>query len=251
MNKRRVAVITGGGQGIGKAITKRLIEDDYKVVMVDTDEEAGRETLQEYHCLGDIVFIHADISDESAVKAIINETISSFRHLDVLINNAGIFSNKSLAKTSLSEWNRVIGVNLTGAFLCSKYAAPQLVKNKGAIVNIASTRALMSEPDTFAYSASKGGIVALTHSLALSLGPNVRVNSISPGWIDVTEWKKKRSRNATKLSDRDNKQHPTGRVGRPEDIATMAAFLISPDAEFITAANFVVDGGMTRKMIYE
>jgi NAD(P)-dependent dehydrogenase (short-subunit alcohol dehydrogenase family) len=195
--------------------------------------------------------MHADISDEAAVRAVVKETISCFRRLDVLINNAGIMIRKPLAKLSLADWNRVLGINLTGAFLCAKYSAPYLAKSKGSIVNIASTRALMSEPDTLPYSSSKGGLVALTHSLACSLGPEVRVNCISPGWIDVTGWKKKRVRQAAKLSAMDHNQHPAGRVGKPEDIAAMAAYLISPEAGFITGANFVVDGGMTRKMMYE
>jgi NAD(P)-dependent dehydrogenase (short-subunit alcohol dehydrogenase family) len=246
----KVAIVTGGGQGIGKAIVKRLLEDGLRVVIVEMDEEAGRETLQEYYDLGEAVFMHADVSDEAAVKTVIRETVVSFRRLDAVINNAGVFVNKPLSKLGLTEWNRVLGVNLTGAFLCAKYAAPQLAKTGGSIVNIASTRSLMSEPDTEAYSASKGGIVALTHSLALSLAPSVRVNCISPGWIDVSGWKKKRARRVVRLSETDHNQHPAGRVGRPEDIASLAAYLISPEAGFITGANFVVDGGMTRKMLY-
>jgi NAD(P)-dependent dehydrogenase (short-subunit alcohol dehydrogenase family) len=250
MDKGKVAIVTGGGQGIGKAIVKRLLSDGLRVVITEIDEEAGRETLEEYHGLGECIFMNADISDEAAVKAVVRETVASFRRVDVLINNAGIFINKPLAKMSLAEWNRVLGINLTGTFLCAKYSAPHLAKTKGSIVNIASTRALMSEPDTAAYSASKGGVVAITHSLALSLGPDVRVNCISPGWIDVSDWKKRRSRRAAKLSEMDHRQHPAGRVGRPEDVAALAAYLISPEAGFITGANFVVDGGMTRKMIY-
>jgi NAD(P)-dependent dehydrogenase (short-subunit alcohol dehydrogenase family) len=250
MHKGRVAIVTGGGQGIGKAIVKKLLGDGLRVVIAEMDEEAGRETLGEYHGRGECVFMHADISDEAEVKAVIRETVTSFRRLDALINNAGIFINKPLAKVSLAQWNRVLAINLTGAFLCSKYAALHLAKTRGSIVNIASTRALMSEPDTEAYSASKGGVVALTHSLALSLGPDVRVNCISPGWIEVSGWKMRRTRSAAKLSQMDHKQHPAGRVGRPEDIASLTAYLISPEAGFITGANFIVDGGMTRKMIY-
>jgi NAD(P)-dependent dehydrogenase (short-subunit alcohol dehydrogenase family) len=250
MDKGKVAIVTGGGQGIDKAIVKRLLEDGLRVVIAEMDEEAGRETLEEYHVLGECVFMHADISDEAAVKAVVRETVVSFGRVDALINNAGIFINKPLAKVSLAEWGRVLNVNLTGTFLFAKYSAPHLAKTRGSIINIASTRAFMSEPDTEAYAASKGGVAALTHSLALSLGPNVRVNCISPGWIDVSSWKKRRSRRAAKLSGMDNKQHPAGRVGRPEDIASLAAYLISPEAGFITGANFVVDGGMTRKMIY-
>ena len=249
MDKGRVAIVTGGGQGIGKAVVKRLLEDGLRVVIVDMDEEAARETLDEYHGLGECVFMHADISDEALVKTVVRETVASFRRVDALINNAGIFINKPLAKMSLAEWNRVLSVNLTGTFLCAKYAAPHLAKTRGSIVDIASTRAFMSEPDTEAYAASKGGVVAFTHSLALSLGPEVRVNCISPGWIEVSGWKKK-GRGAAVLSEMDHKQHPAGRVGRPEDIASLAAYLISAEAGFITGANFVVDGGMTRNMIY-
>jgi len=162
MDKGRVAIVTGGGQGIGKAMVKRLLEDGLRVVIAEADAEAGRETLEEYHDLGESVFMHADILDEAAVKAVVRETVVSFRRVDVLINNAGVFINKPLAKVSLAEWNRVLAVNLTGTFLCAKYAAPHLAKSKGSVVNIASTRALMSEPDTGAYSASKGGMVALT-----------------------------------------------------------------------------------------
>jgi len=251
MEKRKVAVVTGGGQGIGKAIVKKLLQVGWRVVFAEMDAEAGRETLQEYHSLGELVFIHADISDETAVKAIINETAETFKRIDTLINNAGIMIRKPIAKLSLAEWNKVIGVNLTGAFLCSKYAAPYLSKSKGSIINIASTRALMSEPDTEAYSATKGGIVALTHALALSLGPKVRVNCVSPGWIETCEWQKKRNRKTAKHSERDNMQHPAGRVGTPEDISSLVAYLLSDNSGFITGANFVVDGGMTRKMVYE
>jgi NAD(P)-dependent dehydrogenase (short-subunit alcohol dehydrogenase family) len=249
MNKGRVAIVTGGGQGIGKAIVKRLLEDGLRVVIAEMDEEAGRETLQECHVLGECVFMHADISDEAAVRAVVRETVASFRRVDILINNPGFLST-SRFEGELAEWNRVLAVNLTGAFLCAKFSAAHLAKTKGSIVNIASTRALMSEPDTEAYSASKGGVVALTHSLALSLGPDVRVNCISPGWIEVSRWKKRRTRRAAKLTEMDHKQHPAGRVGRPEDIASLTAYLISSEAGFITGANFIVDGGMTRKMIY-
>ncbi len=251
MDRGKVAIVTRGGQGIGKAIVKRLLEDGLRVVIAEVDEEAGREILEEYQGLGESVFMRVDISKEADVKALVRETVASFRRLDALINNAGLFIDKPLAKVSLAEWNRVLSVNLTGAFLCAKYAAPQLAKTGGSIVNIASTRSLMSEPYTEAYSASKGGMVALTHSLALSLGPDVRVNCISPGWIEVRGWKKRRARTAVRLSELDHMQHPAGRVGRPEDIASLTAYLISAEAGFITGANYVVDGGMTRKMIYD
>jgi len=128
---------------------------------------------------------------------------------------------------------------------------PHLRQSRGSIVNMASTRALQSEPNSEAYAASKGGLLALTHSLAISLGPDVRANSISPGWIDVRAWQAHAPANPEPLSATDHNQHPSGRVGTPEDIAAMVAYLVSPEARFVTGQNFVVDGGMTRKMIYE
>jgi len=169
----------------------------------------------------------------------------------VLINNVGITTfGDDFLKRPLKEWNRVISVNLTSYFLCSQLFAPHLLKSKGCIINIASTRALMSEPNTDPYSASKGGIVALTHSLAVTLGKRrVRVNCVSPGWIDTSEWQMRPS--TPKLRKKDHLQHPAGRVGTPEDVAEVCLFLASPrSAGFITGQNFVVDGGMTRKMIY-
>lgn len=150
---------------------------------------------------------------------------------------------------NLETWNQVITVNLTGAFLCTKYAVPHLRKHQGTIINIASTRALTSEPNTEAYSTAKGGIVALTHALANSLSPDIRVNCISPGWIAVSDWQKQSARKESQLTEQDHKQHPAGRVGTPDDIAGMVVYLASPAATFITGANFVIDGGMTRKMI--
>ena len=246
----KVAVVTGGGQGIGKATSKALLENGYAVVIAELDREAGAETESQYSSRGRVRFTHTDIADEASVKSLIRDTVRHFRRIDLLVNNAAVSANKPLASLSLTEWNRVLGVNLTGTFLCAKYAAPYLKRTEGSIVNIASTRALMSEPDTEAYSASKGAIVALSHGLALSLGPHVRVNCISPGWIDVSGWKKKRTVKKRRLSAEDHSQHPCGRVGKPEDISSLILYLASPAAGFITGANFVVDGGMTRKMIY-
>lgn len=247
---KRVAIITGGGQGIGKAIAKKLLENNIKVIIAEIDEEAGKETEEEYSSLGDIRFIKTDVSKEEDVKNMVEKTVKIFGKINYLINNAGIVINKHISELTLEEWNRVIGVNLTGAFLCSKYAYSYLKEEKGVIINIASTRVFMSEPNTEAYSASKGGIYALSHSLAISLGPEIRVNCISPGWIEVSEWKKKSIRKPPELTELDHKQHPVGRVGKPEDIANLVFYLISEESSFITGANFIVDGGMTRRMIY-
>jgi NAD(P)-dependent dehydrogenase (short-subunit alcohol dehydrogenase family) len=250
MKTNKVALITGGAQGIGKGIAEYFLKNNIHIMIADSDDEACKETAKELSSYGDIHYHSADISSEKKVIKLINAVISRYKRLDYLINNAGIMIRKPIEKLSLREWNQVIGINLTGAFLCSKYSVPHLKKSKGAIVNLASTRALMSEPNTESYSASKGGIYALTHSLAMSLGPDIRVNCICPGWIEVSDWKKKSKRKNPKHSKNDLAQHPVGRVGIPEDIAAMAYFLVSDEAGFITGSNFIVDGGMTHKMIY-
>lgn len=246
----KVTIVTGGAQGIGKAIARTFLDKKCSVIIADSDREAGEETVAEYSHLGRIEYAAVDVSMEEEVRELVALTVDRFARIDILVNNAAISANRPLEQLSLDEWNRVMGVNLTGPFLCAKLAAPYLRKGRGCIVNIASTRAFMSEADTEAYSASKGGIAALTHSLALSLGPEVRVNCISPGWIDTRAWQKQSRREFTPLSEADHNQHPAGRVGRPEDIASLTAFLASADASFITGANFMVDGGMTRKMVY-
>jgi NAD(P)-dependent dehydrogenase (short-subunit alcohol dehydrogenase family) len=182
----------------------------------------------------------------------IEAVLSRFGRLDALVNNAAQARAHlgPVESLELRDWNRLIASNLTGVFLCSKHAIPALRRSKGSIVNIASTRALQSEADTEAYSASKGGVVALTHALAVSLGPEIRVNCVSPGWIAVEEWKKSGQAKRPELRPEDHAQHPVGRVGRPEDIAEMVLYLVSERAGFVTGQNFLVDGGMTRKMIY-
>lgn len=250
--KDQIVIVTGGAQGIGKGIARYLLGQGTGVVIADIDREAGRKCVSEFKNLKNLFFIRTDVSDEKSVASCIQNTLKKFHKLNALVNNAGISDpgHRPIEEITLSDWQRVIQTNLTGCFLTAKYAAPHLRLARGAIVNVASTRALQSEPHTEAYSASKGGVVALTHALALSFGPDIRVNCISPGWINVQEWKKKKLRQDSNLRDIDHGQHPAGRVGTPDDIAAMVAYLISPKAEFITGQNVVIDGGMTRKMIY-
>lgn len=243
----KAALVTGGARGIGRAVAGRLAAAGYGVAVVDADAEAGQRAASEIGRggQGDAIFIRADVAIESDAVAAIETALRHFGGLDLLVNNAGINCRKPLAELSLDDWQRVIGTNLTGVFLFSKHAAAALKAARGAIVNVASTRALMSEADTEAYAASKGGIVALSHALAVSLGPEVRVNCVSPGWIDVSAT---RPGGAVPLSAEDHAQHPAGRVGSPEDVADAILYLAG--AGFVTGANLVIDGGMTRKMIY-
>jgi NAD(P)-dependent dehydrogenase (short-subunit alcohol dehydrogenase family) len=242
-------IITGGAQGIGKVTAIQLLKNNYSVSVFDSDEEAMDEfkveTKSEH-----IAFFKTDVAVEKSVSNSIAASVQKFGNIAGLVNNAAIQTDKPITDLTLDEWNRVIGVNLTGAFLCTKHAAPFLKKSKGSIINISSTRAIQSEPNTEAYSASKGGILALSHALAISLGHEIRVNCISPGWIDVSGIKKKSKANQIELTDADHLQHPAGRVGKPEDIANMILFLLNPENGFITGQNFVVDGGITKKMIY-
>ena len=157
------------------------------------------------------------------------------------MSNAGLMIRKPIGALNLAEWNAVLATNLTATFLLVRAAEGMLRAARGSVVTIASTRAHQSEPHTESYSASKGGLLALTHALALSLGPEVRVNCVSPGWIHT---------GGEALRPEDHAQHPAGRVGRPEDVAALVAWLVGPESGFVTGAEFVADGGMTRKMIY-
>lgn len=247
----KVYFVTGGGSGIGRAIAKQLADEGARVCIADSDVHAGRDAADEY---GDRVrFERCNVGKETDVRRAIAAAVKWGGRLDGLVNNAGIAHPEvgPVEDLALAVWDRYLAVNLTGAFLCAKHAIPALREAGGAIVNIGSTRAIQSEPETIAYSATKGGIAALTHSLAVSLGPAIRVNCIEPGWIATETFAPRDRRKSPKLSRRDHAQHVVGRVGTPLDIAGLCAWLLSSEAGFVTGARFVSDGGMTRKMIYE
>lgn len=248
----RVVLITGGAQGIGRGIAQAVLAAGGAVMIGDLDKQAGQACLDEWQAGARASFRQLDVSRETSVQRWTEAALKHFGHIDGLVNNAGIADPHQgpLHELSLEKWNRYLGTNLTGAFLCSKHALPALTAAGGAIVNIASTRALQSEPHTEAYAASKGGLVALTHAMAVSAGPAVRVNAILPGWIATGAWQKPDRRRVPKLSRADHLQHPAGRVGTPEDIGALAIYLLSAASGFVTGQHFVVDGGMTIKMQY-
>jgi NAD(P)-dependent dehydrogenase (short-subunit alcohol dehydrogenase family) len=238
----KTAVVTGGGHGIGKGIVKRLLQEQFRVVALDINAQFLQELENETGVMpGQLVTLTCDIGDPDEVQKTMHQIGNLFGTIDYLVNNAGISRFEPIETMTTETWNRILSVNLSSIFYLVKFGK-HLLAEHSAIVNIASTRALMSEPDGEAYGASKGGIVALTHALAVSLGPKTRVNCISPGWIEVNHY--------DTLSAEDHSQHPAGKVGIPEDIAETVLFLLSDKASFITGQNIVVDGGMTKKMIY-
>ncbi|MEZ5852916.1 MAG: SDR family oxidoreductase [Hyphomicrobiaceae bacterium] len=231
-------IVTGAARGIGAAVTRHLAGEGWRVSAIDADAHG----LEAYDGVAGVHRVTADVGDEAALIAAMAACRRQHGPVAALVPVAGINANGPLAKTSLAAWNRVLAVNLTATMLMARDAEADLRANRGAIVTIASTRAHMSEADTLAYSASKGGLVALTHALAMTLAPDVRVNCVSPGWIDTGKW--------GPLKPGDHAQHPAGRVGVPDDIAGAVSYLLSEKAGFITGAELTVDGGMTRKMIY-
>ncbi len=243
-SEAKTAVVTGGARGIGRAIAERLLREGYRVLIFDVDRQTGTSTASDLDTLGRAVFYHVDVGDETSVRTAF-EGMAGRGHapIDAVVNNAGIPQpyGDPIQSLDIARWNLYLAVNLTSVVLSAKYAHPLFRGGRGAIVNIASTRFLQSERNTFAYTASKGGMVSLTHSLAVSLGPEIRVNCVSPGWIHTRD---------DLLSPEDHAQHPAGRVGRPEDIASLVSWLVSDQAGFVTGQNFIADGGMTRKMIY-
>lgn len=250
----KVVAITGGGQGIGRAVAYHFAEAGYGVSLADPDEEAGRETLAALLGKGArAIYVPTDVAAGADVERWLERSAAELGGIDVLVNNAGIGKPAPFLELKAGDFDRVIAVNLRGTFLCAQGAARRMVAQGkgGAIVNIASTRAFMSEPGTEAYTASKGGIVALTHGMAISLGAHgIRVNCISPGWIETRDWKKASQARTPVHSERDRAQHPVGRVGRPEDIAEACLYL-AERAGFMTGQNVIIDGGMSVKMIYE
>ena len=235
-----VALITGGARGIGHAIARHLLASGWQAGIIDLPDSGLRRAFARQR---GVFLIDGDMRDEETASDAVAALVHRFGRLDAVVSNVGIMIRKPLRRLTVSKWHRVLDTNLTAAFLFARAAEKPLRSARGAMVTIASTRALMSEPNTESYSASKGGLLALTHALAISLAPDVRVNCVSPGWIET--------KNYPSLRRKDHAQHPAGRVGKPEDIAELVAWLLDGKRSgFVTGANFIVDGGMTRKMIY-
>lgn len=252
-DEKKTITITGGGAGIGRGIALHFHGLGWRIAALDKDGEALAELaelLPEDACLT----LECDVGKEAQVRRAFGklEVWLDGAPLACLVNNAGIADPYCgpLEKLELAEWQRWIDASLTAAFLCTREALPLLLRGGGAsVINVSSTRAVMSEPDSYAYAAAKGGLDALTHAMAVSLGPDVRANAVLPGWIETGPWQKAAQRMEPKHSKAAREQHPAGRVGTVEDIAGAVEWLAG--AGFVTGQKIVVDGGMTVKMIYE
>ncbi|MGM7702785.1 SDR family NAD(P)-dependent oxidoreductase [Pseudalkalibacillus sp. Hm43] len=243
--ENKVVIVTGASNGIGRGIAIEYVSAGARVVLADMDDRAGRELEKELsEREGKVLFIKTDVREEADVVNLMVQTIQEFGSIDILINNAGVTVFKSPYELTIEEWDDVLNTNLRSVFLCSREAAKVMKEQGGSIVNIASTRAGMSEPNSEAYAASKGGIVSITHALARSFAEDdITVNAISPGWIQTENYEQ--------LRDIDHDQHLSKRVGKPEDIARACLYLTDERNDFVNGENIIIDGGMTRKMMYE
>ncbi|WP_394120662.1 SDR family NAD(P)-dependent oxidoreductase [Planococcus donghaensis] len=234
MFTNKTVIVTGASQGIGKSIATHFAAENARVIGLDV-QPVELEGVEYRAC---------DVGNFNEVVAVFKKINEDYGAVHALINNAGISTFKSIWEVDEQEWDHVLDTNLKSVFICSREAARYMTDDIRSIINMTSTRAFMSEPDTETYSASKGGIFALTHALAATFSEKgIRVNSIAPGWIHTGD--------TTELRDVDHHQHWSGRVGEPADIARACLFLSNPQNSFITGECLNIDGGMTRKMIYE
>lgn len=248
----QVVLVTGGAAGVGRGIAQTILGAGGYVAIADRDQAALAACLAEWQVADRAMAVVMDVTDAASVQAGIDAVLARFGQLDGLVNNAGISDPHlpPLDQASWEDWRRGLS-SLDGAFLCCRAALPALrTRGHGAVINIASTRAHQSEPHSEAYAAAKGGLLAFSHALAVSEGPAVRVNAITPGWIETVDWQAPSRRAAPHHRAIDRSQHPVGRVGVPDDIGALAVFLLGPQSSFITGQEFIADGGMGRKMIY-
>lgn len=247
--KGKVAIITGSSKGIGKGCAQVFAREGAAVVIVSRTETPGLAMAKEIQDKGGrAIYIQTDVSKSEPVQNMINRTMDEFGRLDVLINNAGYHISKNVEETSEEEWDFIINTNLKSVFLCSKYAMPHLRKTRGCIINMSSMVGLVGQSNSGAYSATKGGIIAMTKGMALDFAQDgIRVNCICPGWIQtplVNDWFSQQP-DEQKAREYINSVHPLGRIGAIEECGRIALFLAAEDSAFMTGSILTVDGGVT------
>lgn len=247
--ENRVAIVTGGSKGIGAGIAGVFCAEGAAVVIASRGrEEGGRMAAALQAAQGRAWFVPTDVTDSASIQALIQATVERFGKLDILVNNAGYHLSKNVEQTSEEEWEFIINTNLRSTFLCSKYAIPHLRQTRGNIINISSMVGLVGQPNAGAYSASKGGQIAMTRGMALDFAADgIRVNALCPGWVQtplVEDW----------FSQQEDPEasrkyifgaHPLGRIGTVEECGKAAAYLASDDAAFVTGITLNLDGGIT------
>jgi NAD(P)-dependent dehydrogenase (short-subunit alcohol dehydrogenase family) len=247
----RVALVSGGAQGIGRAIATLFQREGACVSILDSDVRRGNETAAELsaeNSSSPVKYLRVDLREPDEIQTAVDSVRKFHGRVDVLVNNAGIESEKSLEKLTVADWDRVLNVNLRGAFLLTQAVVPLFAESGGAIVNISSIHASHAFPDSIPYACSKAGMVALTRNLALELASrHIRVNCICPGYIDTRLWEEylRKSADPKAVADQTTELHPLGRRGIPADISEAALFLASDSSSFITGTHLVVDGGLT------
>lgn len=251
--KNKVAVITGGAMGIGEATARLFAAEGATVVIGDIADEAAQKVMESLTPSGSQgAYYHVDVRQPAQVEALISGAVDSFGGLDILINNAGVALAKSTTETTFEEWERIIGINLTGVWLCARAAIPMMLqRGGGAIVNVASNAGLVGFPNLAAYCASKGGLVQLTKAMALDCAPHhIRVNAICPGHTRTPMGDSFVAAQADPqafVNEFINVQHPIGRMAEAEEVARAILFLASDDSSFITGSILAADGGYTAR----
>jgi meso-butanediol dehydrogenase/(S,S)-butanediol dehydrogenase/diacetyl reductase len=240
MLENKVAIVTGGSTGIGKATVAKYREYGAEVVIANRSADAGQETAEELGC----TFTQCDVAEYDQVEALVEATVEKYGQLDVMVNNAGIGRVGTVEEMALDDWHDVMRINLNGVMHGTRAALPHLKESEGSIINIASIYGLVAAPEATAYAAAKGGIINFTRSVAIDYAKeNVRVNSICPGFVETPMTKPSFEDEA--FYEYVHGQTPIGRVAQPEEIAGLAMFLASEEASYITGTNIPVDGGWT------
>lgn len=239
-----VVIVTGSTRGIGEEIARRFAREGATVIVTGRSVDAGEAVAEEItEAGGRARFVRADMGDPAEIEALVETTAEEYEGIDVLVNNAGVWTDTGVTEATIDDWEFVVNIDLRGYWLCTKYAVEYM--DTGCIINVSSNHAFLTMPKHFPYNVVKAGINSMTRATALDLGPEIRANTINPGWISVEH-----TEAALEGERRDEVEsiHPVGRIGRPEDVAATAAFLASDEASFISGTSILVDGGRTAVM---